>query len=341
MIRALLSFALCSTFVGPAFAQSLPTAGWSLQWHAPPSCPSEAAVQAEVRSLLEGSTRSDVALAISGDALEVNEGFEVELRFSSKEGPAQRVLTSRDCKEVAKAAALVIALAVDPGVKIDPNRSSTLEKEAPLPKEQTSPQKEQPPAPRPAPKSPPKKKGTPRAVKPLPVSIELALGGAIELGTLPSPALGGRAAVSVGVGSLRGTLAADLFPARIYDADQSTRLRMSLWSGSALLGYAIALDRHAVTPQLGARLGKLDASARDAAAPIDADSLAFGPELGIVGSLRPFGPLHTLGPLGFWLGLHSGLNLVRPRLIVQNRGLAHQPGVLWGTAALGISLAWP
>jgi hypothetical protein len=332
-----LAFGMALGLSANAWAQT--TASWSLQWHAPATCPSEAAVQAEVRSLLAGSTRNDVALTVSGDALEVNEGFEVELRFESKEGPAQRVLTGRDCKEVAKAAALVIALAVDPGVKIDPHRSSVLE---PEPSEQDAspplaePPPAEPPKSAPPPKLPAKKEAAPRvSKKPLPVSIEGALGGVVELGTVPSPAFGARAAVSIGIGSWRGTLAGDFFPARTYDADQNTRLRMSIASGSALFGYAIALERHAVTPQLGLRLGNLDASARDAAAPVDANSLLFGPELGVVGTLR------AVGSLGFWLGLHGGLHLVRPRLLVENRGLAHQPQPLWGAASLGISLSWP
>jgi hypothetical protein len=291
-------------------------------------------VRAEVRSLLEGSTRSDVALAVTGDALEVNEGFEVELRFESKEGPAQRVLTGRDCKELAKAAALVIALAVDPGVKINPNRQSALETAS-------EPATEQPAPPPPAPVASSKKievspePPPPAPRKPLPISMEGFIGGAAELGTVPDLALGARLGASFGIGAWRATLVGELFPARVYDADQNTRLRLSVATGSLLLGYAIGLGEHAVTPELGLRLGNLSASAQDADAPSSADSLLFGPLLGLRGTLR------VAGPLGFWLGLHGGAQLQRPRLLVENRGLAHQPEPVWVAGSLGISLSWP
>ncbi len=58
--------------------------GWSLHWSAPAGCPSESAVQAEVRSLLEGSARTDVSLSVVGEAAETNQGFEVELRFRAR-----------------------------------------------------------------------------------------------------------------------------------------------------------------------------------------------------------------------------------------------------------------
>lgn len=331
----LASVALLGLYAPPVFAQATAAQpGWSLVWDAPPNCPSEAAVQAEIRSLLAGSTRNDVSLAVNGDALQVNEGFEVALRFTSKEGPASRVLTGRDCKEVAKAAALVIALAVDPGVKINPNRQSALETAG-------EPATEQPAPPPPAPAASSKKfeeaaePPPPAPSKPLPISFEGFIGGAAELGTVPALALGARLGASFGVGPWRATLAGDFFPARIHDADQNTRLRLSVATGSLLAGYAILLGDHAVTPELGVRLGNLAASAQDADAPSSANSLLFGPAAGVRATLR------AAGPLGFWLGLHGGAHLERPRLVVENRGVAHQPAALWGAGALGLSLRWP
>jgi len=332
LARCVVAFILLA---GTATAEQSPTqAGWWLQWNAPEACPTQAAVQAEVHSLLEGSTRTGVSLAVSGVALAVNDGYEVELRFDSKEGPGQRVLTGRDCKEVAKAAALVIALAIDPGVTIDPNRQSALEAPTETPPPEPSPT---PPGTSPAEptKDRQRRPAPPPAPAPLPLSIEGALGAAVEWGTLPDLALGVGAGASLGIGAFRATLLGDLFPARIYDAAQDTRLQLSVWSGSLLLGYAIPFRLHALIPELGLRVGNLSAQARDADAPISADSLLLGPELGIRGTFR------AGGPVGLWLGLHSGAHLRRPRLVVENRGLAHQPERVWAAAALGLSLHWP
>ncbi len=315
--------------------------GWSLVWHAPAGCPGERAVQAEVSSLLEGSTRTDVELSVIADAAQATEGFSVELRFTSKEGEGKRVLTGRDCTEVAKAAAMVIALAVDPGVKIRPDRQSALET-APQPNDQaTAPEPETAVTP-PATPLPTKPKPTaarnraPRAPgKAVPLSFEGGLGPAVEWGTFPDPAFSAHAAASLGMGAFRATVAGDLFPARTYDTDQSARLRLSALTGSLLLGYAIALGRHALTPELGVRLGDVSASAVDADQPTSANSLLFGPELGVRGTFR------LGGPLGLWLGLHGGLNLERPRFVVENRGLVHQPQAAWAAGSLGISLLWP
>jgi hypothetical protein len=268
--------------------------------------------------------------------LAVNQGFEVELRFESKEGPAQRVLTSQDCKEVAKAAALVVALAIDPGVKIDPNRQSALES----PQPETEVIKDQPP---PSPAPPARKQVVERntnpavapASKPPPLTIEGLVGATGEWGTTPSVALGIVAGASLGLGPWSATLRGDYFPARIHDADQGSRLRLSVATGSLLFGYSIALGEHAVTPELGLRLGNLSASAQDADAPSSADSLLFGPVAGVRATLR------AAGPLGFWLGLQGGVHLERPRLVVENRGVAHQPQRIWAAGALGISLRWP
>jgi hypothetical protein len=155
------------------------------------------------------------------------------------------------------------------------------------------------------------------------------------LGTLPQLPIGVQAGASLGIEAWRATLMGDWLPPRIYTADQGTRLRLSAVTASLSLGYAIAWGVHALTPELGVRLGNLSASARDADAPTSADSLLFGPQAGLRARV------HAVGPLGFGLGLHGGLHLERPRLVVENRGLAHQPEPVWVAGSLGISLSWP
>lgn len=87
----------------------------SLRWEAPAACPDRAAVQGEVTRLLGGSIPSEgAAIAADAHALEVEGGFELTLRTEVEGALGERALTGHRCDELAAAAALILALMIDP-----------------------------------------------------------------------------------------------------------------------------------------------------------------------------------------------------------------------------------
>lgn len=88
----------------------------SVRWIAPEACPNEASLKQAIEANLGqplSATRPQ-SLAISGSVLVGANGYTARLRFQSRRGLEERVLQHPDCSRLVDAAALVIALVVDP-----------------------------------------------------------------------------------------------------------------------------------------------------------------------------------------------------------------------------------
>jgi hypothetical protein len=94
-----------------------------LTWSAPAGCPGEAAVRAEIERLL-GQTldaRRDQKLSVKGAVRgDARSGFNAALRVTSARGAQRRELSNTDCQKLSEAAALVVALAIDPKLVVPP-----------------------------------------------------------------------------------------------------------------------------------------------------------------------------------------------------------------------------
>jgi hypothetical protein len=117
-----------------AFAQSSAPAV-DLMWSAPPECPSREAVLGEVSSLLAGSDAS--AHPVSANATVERDGgrWRVALSIRSDQGSGVRVLDADSCAALGSAVALIVALAVDPtrasaGAGAGPDAGASAEAEA-------------------------------------------------------------------------------------------------------------------------------------------------------------------------------------------------------------------
>jgi hypothetical protein len=230
--------------------------------------------------------------------------------------------------ELAKASALIVALAIDPGVQVDPNRKSALE-EPPPAKEEPKPAPS-PPMPKLAPKPKPKPKphtAVPQAKRDH--SITLSAATQLSDGTVPSAALGAEVAGAFSVQHWRAALSFDWLPARNYDAALATQLRAQQFTGSLRGGYEqTLLPLLRVYGEMGLRVGQLSAQAQNSNHPKAAHTLLLGPQANLGAELGKV--------FGVRLGLEAGLETQRPQFIVQNRGVAYQPRVLWEAATLGV-----
>ncbi len=161
-------------------AQARAAEGVSLSWTAPPSCPTRDDVLLDVESILRDSgarhgvdATAVVTRAASGDR------WSVELAISSHQGAGERVFDASSCEQLARAVALIVALAVDP------TRTVVAKPEAP------------PPPPPPPPASP--------SLGPA-LRLGIFASGVTEVGTLPELAVGfeGGLALRYGRGRLDG-----------------------------------------------------------------------------------------------------------------------------------------
>lgn len=163
--------------------------GVSVTWTSPPGCPRQAALEEDVESLLGRRLDApfdrwvDVRATVKG----VNGAFTLVITGDGSSGPFRRELEDASCTALAQAAALIVALAVDPSMG-----------------EEASSPPPSPPPPPPPPAAPPAAPA-PRSPPPPPPSAKLPFG-------IPWPRLGlfaggvaaGGARPTVGPGILAG-----------------------------------------------------------------------------------------------------------------------------------------
>lgn len=91
-----------------------PKSRYELSWDAPAQCPSVEQVRERVDELLVVAPAEGEAIAAEVQVVASEAGFVASLRLRSGEQEGLRELGDPDCRELAEALALIIALAVDP-----------------------------------------------------------------------------------------------------------------------------------------------------------------------------------------------------------------------------------
>jgi hypothetical protein len=186
----------------PAAARPL-----ALDWDAPPACPDRTRIAAQIAALLGRPPLlpPDRMLAIRGHASEAPDGtWRLELILATADGIQERRLTSRSCSEIADAAALIVALAIDP--------TAVALGRAPA---------EAPATPLRAPPRPPPPPAIEHAAAPLPApahdagaAMTARIGPAVGVGLLPGVAPGATLALGARFRRLGIEATAAYFPAR-------------------------------------------------------------------------------------------------------------------------------
>jgi hypothetical protein len=91
----------------------------SLDWNAPEECPSSAAVEDEIRGSLS-HVKASAPVRVHGEVTKAEENFSLRVRVEHEGELSERVLSVKDCREVARATALFVALAIEYRVKPTP-----------------------------------------------------------------------------------------------------------------------------------------------------------------------------------------------------------------------------
>src|SRR5690606_19175919 len=98
-----------------AMMAAIAAPGLTLRWEAPAGCPGEAEVLARVIQMTGEQAAGSTSLQARGKVQAPSPGrWTLELELVGETGTGHRSLEAARCEELAEAAALVVAIAVDP-----------------------------------------------------------------------------------------------------------------------------------------------------------------------------------------------------------------------------------
>ncbi|WP_438027770.1 hypothetical protein [Sorangium sp. So ce233] len=299
-----------------------------LRWEAPDGCPTVDEVRSEMARLLGASEQRqpievEIAVARAGNAR-----LRLDLRIRAP-APGERVIHGDDCASMSRAAALIVAMSIDPDAVARNAAAQPQAAAAPVP---STP----PPAPDRAPRRPP-----PAAVRPPPPAERdlegtLWLSAQLEQALVPAVGVGLAAGGGIRGGWLRADAAAGVVPSSSSRIDgQAAGAEFRLWFlevdacaralGRPLGVYVCALGRQHWLRATGR--GVDEAFTRTA--PIFAAGLGTLLEWRVADPLKLEAALHAVAPLR------------RPRFVVENlEGTVYRPPAAGLSARLGLALAF-
>jgi hypothetical protein len=240
--------ALALSALTPQEAKAQAPLGASLwaAWEAPPECPQEAAFVAQIESFLGTplNARGDRQLEIVGRVrAEEARGFVVKLRVHASRRSQERELAHRDCSELTEAAALIVALAIDPQVIVEkpipkPALQPATEAAATPPSRETAVVRAEPAAAIPREAAPPAS-ASPRAAPSLaqPATLRYSLSALGLFGTSVLPDVGAGTGIHATLGPRRFRMAAeaDYWLSRFHAIEGSAGAGVELGTWSVAL----------------------------------------------------------------------------------------------------------
>ncbi len=326
---------------GPARADEAPEEPIVLQWTAPPGCPKERDVRAEIERVLGGppDAASRRYLRAEARASRRGESFHVHLVTDLGGVIGERDFDGPTCSAVANAAALIVALTFDPDALA--RRSEPPAPPPPPPK--PVPEAVVPAPPIPPPPAPPPPPHVDPAPPPPPVPVaappdrpRLALGllVAASAGALPRVAgsFGGQASV------LAGRFRADLSSAYVLPQTATLAARPTaggdfhLIAGDARGCYAVVRAPLEVSPCVGLEVGSMGAT-------------GFGVRSNGSGSALWVAPLAEAAlalPVGTHFAARLDLGVLapieRPPFVLAAAGTVYTAGAVAGRATVAIEV---
>lgn len=236
-----------------ARAQAPGSASLWAAWEAPAECPQEAAFVAQIESFLGTAlnARGDRQLEIVGRVrTEQARGFVVKLRVRASRKTQERELAHRDCGELTEAAALIVALAIDPQVVGDnrlpkPAEPQALEPAAPPPSPEPAVVRAEQAAAIPRPAAP-TASVSPRPPPPVaePSTLRYSLSALGLFGTSVLPDAGAGTGIHATLGPRRFRMAAQaaywLSRFRAFEGNAGAGVELGTWS-VALRGCGVPL----------------------------------------------------------------------------------------------------
>jgi len=313
--RALVLVLPCLAVAAPREAHA------EVRWVAPEGCASpQRLVEAVARTLrrTEAEARTLDARAVVESA---SAGYLVRVDVAGGE----RTIEAKTCDELLDAAALVIALAVDP--------TATLRRDPPP----AGPPARAPSGPSRASPSPPASPDPERrggAVSPPAFGVGVAQSA--DVGTLPSAAIGANLFVSVGRGAFRAELGAGFFPAQTKLVSGDVGGALSLVTGAAKACALPNVGPLEIGGCAGVGFDRVAAVAVGAGV-LPVDTSGTWPALD--GEARAALPLTRWLAVRLSLGAHVAL--LRPSFAVAGAGEVHRPSAVSLRQTLGLELRFP
>lgn len=196
-------------FAALVASQGSGSQGVSVAWEAPPGCPGQTVLRRQVEALLGRSLSAPFhrRVDVRGTVKRVDDRFTLEITGVAEGAPFQRDLVDVSCSALTEAAALILALAIDPsavGAPLPPQPDRSLDPPHPIkpPREEPLPEeplpKEPLPAEPPPPLEPPPSVASARSGPRLPFGIPWPRLGVFVEGALAGrvrPGIGGSVAV--------------------------------------------------------------------------------------------------------------------------------------------------
>jgi hypothetical protein len=296
-----------------------------LTWTGPEACSDNGEVLAQIDLMLGATTARASAQPIVADATaeRLSDGrWRVTLRTRSGDTEGERTLEDADCDAIRKAAALLLALMIDPNA---------------------APPSDAPPAPPPPPSPPPKPVPEPRPVRrraprPVPRRAEpmfsVGVDGVVDAGSLPAWAYGGRLTFGVATShaslELRSTLWLPRTQVSASSPSAGGRFTMAE-QAIALCGGSDRTRRLAVGVCAGPALVWMRGTGFGVTDPGSASALwpaAFVEGAAQIGLTRGLALRAAVGASASWL---------TPTFAIRQVGTIHTPHAGVARAALGVS----
>jgi hypothetical protein len=309
-----------------------------LEWSAPPACPTRADVLQTIDSLLgrPANDALEAPLTVRARVDAIERMWTVELWWRASGVEQTRRLQATSCAELARAAALVVAFAIDPGGEA----LGAAETPALPAQPEARPPDAEPPAldretaPVPTPPVPARRASPPPlapADRKSPDRQERGLEGellwfaraqaAFDFGTLPSPGVGAAAGAGIRRGPFLGAVELGLFyPQEVTRTVAGTRGGGRFWLGGASLEpcYVIDLRDTAVHFCAVARLDVIAAAGQGAIS--TDDRMAWFARVGAGAQVG-----HPLtSNLGLLAGVRGLVGPALPRFVIDD-GVVHKP----------------
>lgn len=242
------------------------TRRFDLAWLAPAGCPTGVAVTREIDELIASSAASTVNATIAANASIVSDpaGFTLTLTVRDAEGSHERRLDAPNCEELGHAAALIVALAIDPALlanHADPGgRSPNTAPPQPVPAPTPSPLSSTSPPPTPiiARAEPPATTFMPPSVSAHePLFWRVGLSAFAGYHTLPGVNLGAGVFGAIQGKMLRLELAASAIPGEAKANAPRQGATFALYQLAPRVCWLVAKPTWAAGPCAGIELGRI------------------------------------------------------------------------------------
>jgi hypothetical protein len=355
--RATLQAVLTSLLVGLSCVSAPPEPGAGhpieIGWQAPAACPDADWARAKIERFVGDALGQTRATQLSFDVrldADPTQGWTASIVTTTEGGRRRRTLSHSECERLSEAAALIIAMAIDPAA-IDAADESTLGAmaSAKTTEEEPTPAPEDPPEPTPTPADDPdplpdplpapSEPRTPPATPPGRFADRWAgprIGFDAGFGRLPTVDLGGTAGATLGVGPLRFELLAGAWAPRTVVVRGDSEARFFAWAVALRGGWAFPVGRRVELPLLvGVDLGQVRAQGRalDAAA----------------SATPPMGHAHLVPSVVVWVHPNLGVTAevdaalpwARPAFTVAGRGTVFRAPVAGLHGGIGLVARFP